>query len=128
VVDPAILVSKYGIDAVRYYLLKELSFGQDGLYSEEIMVVRINSDLAIDLGNLISRTIAMIIKYFDGVIPAVNEEDTLDKELRQMAQATFKDATDKLDKLDFSAYLNAVFRLVSRANKYIDETEPWKLA
>ncbi len=127
-VDPAILVSKYGIDAVRYYLLKELSFGQDGLYSEEIMVVRINSDLAIDLGNLISRTIAMIIKYFDGVIPAVNEEDTLDKELRQMAQATFKDATDKLDKLDFSAYLNAVFRLVSRANKYIDETEPWKLA
>jgi methionyl-tRNA synthetase len=128
VIDPAILVRKYGIDAVRYYLLKELSFGQDGLYSEEIMVARINSDLANDLGNLISRTIAMIIKYFDGVIPAVDEKDALDEELKQMALATYKEATDKLDKLDFSAYLNAVSRLVSRANKYIDETEPWKLA
>jgi len=128
VVDPAILVSKYGIDAVRYYLLKELSFGQDGLYSEEIMVTRINSDLANDLGNLISRTIAMIIKYFDGVIPSVDEKDALDEELRQMALTAYKEATDKLDKLDFSAYLNAVSRLVSRANKYIDETEPWKLA
>ena len=128
VIDPAILVRKYGIDAVRYYLLKELSFGQDGLYSEEIMIARINSDLANDLGNLISRTIAMIIKYFDGVIPAVDEKDALDEELKQMALATYKEATDKLDKLDFSAYLNAVSRLVSRANKYIDETEPWKLA
>lgn len=128
VIDPAILVRKYGIDAVRYYLLKELSFGQDGLYSEEIMVARINSDLANDLGNLISRTIAMIIKYFDGVIPAVDEKDALDEELRQMALTAYKEATDKLDKLDFSAYLNAVSRLVSRANKYIDETEPWKLA
>ena len=128
VVDPSILVSKYGVDAVRYYLLKELSFGQDGLYSEEILVTRINSDLANDLGNLISRTIAMIIKYFDGVIPAVDEKDALDEELRQMALTAYKEATDKLDKLDFSAYLNAVSRLVSRANKYIDETEPWKLA
>ena len=128
VIDPAILVRKYGIDAVRYYLLKELSFGQDGLYSEEIMIARINSDLANDLGNLISRTIAMIIKYFDGVIPAVDEKDALDEELRQMALTAYKEATDKLDKLDFSAYLNAVSRLVSRANKYIDETEPWKLA
>lgn len=128
VVDPAILVSKYGIDAVRYYLLKELSFGQDGLYSEEIMVTRINSDLANDLGNLISRTIAMIIKYFDGVIPAVDEIGAFDAELQQMASTVFREATEKLDKLDFSSYLIAVSRLVSRANKYIDETEPWKLA
>ena len=128
VVDPAILVSKYGIDAVRYYLLKELSYGQDGLYSEEILVTRINSDLANDLGNLISRTIAMIIKYFDGVIPAADEIAAFDEELQQMASTVFREATEKLDKLDFSNYLIAVSRLVSRANKYIDETEPWKLA
>jgi len=128
VVDPAILVSKYGIDAVRYYLLKELSYGQDGLYSEEILVTRINSDLANDLGNLISRTIAMIIKYFDGVIPAADEIAAFDEELQQMASNVFREATEKLEKLDFSGYLIAVSRLVSRANKYIDETEPWKLA
>ena len=128
VVDPAILADKYGVDAIRYYLLKELSFGQDGLYSEEILVTRINADLANDLGNLISRTVAMIIKYFDGVIPAVDKTAPLDQELQQTAHDVYQEATAKLDKLDFSGYLNAVSRLVSRANKYIDETEPWKLA
>jgi methionyl-tRNA synthetase len=128
VVDPAILVSKYGVDAVRYYLLKELTFGQDGLYSEGIMVTRINSDLANDLGNLVSRTIAMIVKYFAGIVPAVDETDAVDEELQQTACTVFQEATDKLEKLDFSGYLIAVSRLVSRANKYIDETEPWNLA
>ena len=128
VVDPAILVSKYGVDAVRYYLLKELTFGQDGLYSEGIMVTRINSDLANDLGNLVSRTIAMIVKYFAGIVPAVDETDAVDEELQQTAGTVFQEATDKLEKLDFSGYLIAVSRLVSRANKYIDETEPWNLA
>jgi len=128
VIDPTILVGKYGIDAVRYYLLKELTFGQDGFYSEENMVNRINSDLANDLGNLVSRSIAMIIKYFDGFVPEPGEVGAVDEELQKMARETYAEATMKLEKLDFAAYLIAVSRLISRANKYIDETEPWKLA
>jgi methionyl-tRNA synthetase len=128
VVDPVILIKKYGVDAVRYYLLRELSFGQDGYYSEEMLVNRINSDLANDLGNLISRTSAMIVRYFDGVIPEAGTTDRLDEELKTAALAACREATEKLDRHDFSNYLQAVFKLISRANKYIDETEPWVLA
>ncbi len=128
VVDPVILVDKYGVDAVRYYLAKELTFGQDGLYSEEMMAGRINSDLANDLGNLISRTVAMIIRYFEGRIPEPAEAAPLDAELKDLATKVYQEATDKLERLDLSGYLIAVMRLVSRANKYIDETEPWLLA
>lgn len=128
VVDPVILADKYGVDAIRYYLLQELSFGQDGYYSEELLLSRINSNLANDLGNLISRTVAMIVKYFEGIIPQAVENQDVDEELRKTALDAYQEATKNLDKMDFSSYLKAAFKLISRANKYIDETEPWVLA
>lgn len=128
VVDPTVLVQKYGVDAVRYYLLREMSFGQDGYYAEEMMVNRINSDLANDLGNLISRSAAMIVRYFDGLLPEPGVKSSLDEELKQVAATAYEEAAEKLDRHDFANYLQAVFKLVSRANKYIDETEPWLLA
>ncbi|SHG41843.1 methionyl-tRNA synthetase [Thermosyntropha lipolytica DSM 11003] len=127
VVDPLILVEKYGVDALRYYLLKELNFGQDGFYSEEMLVNRINSDLANDLGNLISRTAAMIDKYFAGEIPAPLVKDEVDDDLIRVFNEAYAEATAKLEKLDFAGYIMAVMKLVARANKYIDETEPWLL-
>ncbi len=128
VVDPLQLVDKYGVNAIRYFLLREMAPGADGYYSEEALVNRINTDLANDYGNLVSRTVAMIEKYFAGVIPAPQVSGDYDDELIGIAKAIPDEAAALMDKLDFSNALSVIWRLVNRANKYIDETMPWSLA
>ncbi len=128
VVDPQILVDKYGLDAIRYFLLREVPFGSDGVFSNEALINRINSDLANDLGNLVSRTVAMIDKYFQGTIPAHKVEGDFDNDLIAMVKATPAKVEELLDKLQFSTALAEIWKTVSRTNKYIDETMPWVLA
>lgn len=128
VVDPVVLVEKYGVDPIRYFLLREVPFGSDGIYSEEALVNRLNSDLANDLGNLVSRTITMIEKYFDGFIPLPKAAEPIDAELENMASELPGKVDELMNKLLFSNALAEIFKLVGRANKYIDETTPWTLA
>lgn len=129
VVYPEMLIERYGLDATRYFLLRELPFGQDGVFSPESFVERTNFDLANDLGNLLNRTVSMMNKYFDGVIPTTNLEATeFDALLQAQADETIANYEENMDKMQFSTVLSDVWALISRTNKYIDETAPWVLA
>ncbi len=128
VVDPFVLGERYGVDAIRYHILREMPFGSDSDYSNEIMINRINSDLANDLGNLVSRTVAMAVKYFEGTLPSEREEGEFDADLKAMAESLAPAVEKYIDETKLSPALTEIMTVVSRANKYIDETAPWILA
>ncbi|ERF49276.1 MULTISPECIES: methionine--tRNA ligase [Staphylococcus] len=129
VVDPNVLIDRYGLDATRYYLMRELPFGSDGVFTPEGFVERTNYDLANDLGNLVNRTISMINKYFEGELPAYEgPKHELDEQMEAMAMDTVSTFHENMENLQFSVALSTVWKFISRTNKYIDETTPWVLA
>ena len=128
VVDPVKLIDRYGIDALKYFLLREYTFGQDGVFTNEVMLKRMNYDLANDLGNLVSRTTSMIEKYCGGIVPEAATEDDIDKDLKAIATGAASKVEAQMDKFAFNMALEEIWVLVRRANKYIDEKTPWLLA
>ncbi len=128
VVDPVKLIDRYGVDAVRYFLLREVPFGSDGLYSSEALLTRTNSDLANDLGNLVSRTAAMIVKYFGGVIPSEYEATEFDADIRAQGSALHTQVERHMDELRLPEALMDIWGYIGALNKYIDLTAPWVLA
>ena len=128
ITDPKELVDRYGCDALRYFLLREIPFGNDGVYTNESLLKRINGDLSNDLGNLVSRTTAMINQYFGGILPSPTEFTELDNEVISMANGVFSEVNKYIELIDVPSALVEIFKLVQRANKYIDETEPWKIS
>ena len=128
VVYPMTIVENYGLDALRYYLIKEMPVGNDGLFSWERFIERYNNDLANDIGNLTSRTISMINKYYGGKVTKVDSVNPQDKEIEKLACETIKGAKEDFDNFLFQNGLNKIWTLIGRANKYIDETMPWVLA
>ena len=128
VVDPYILAGRFGVDALRYFLMREFPLGSDGNFSNELLISRINSDLANDYGNLLSRTVAMAVKYFDGTLSTERVDAPMDCELKTMACELRGKYEKLMDTFQTQAALEEVFKVISRANKYIDETAPWVLA
>ncbi|AFH61934.1 methionine--tRNA ligase [Paenibacillus caseinilyticus] len=129
VVDPVTLIDRYGLDALRYFLMRDVPFGSDGTFTPESFVERVNYDLANDLGNLLSRTVAMIEKYFGGEVqPYIEGATEFDKDLLETIRASVAKVEESMENMEFSVALSAIWQSISRTNKYIDETAPWVLA